>query len=82
LDDLRDKVDDLRLSLQLGKKMRVYASFRQFETLYRDASKLGQHVGGWHQYQHPQGQNDRARAPGQRANTLSSRPASMHEAKA
>lgn len=81
LDALVDKVDDLKLSLQLGKQMRAFRSFEQFEALYREAAKLGQQVGGWHRkQQHPQGQSDQVRAPGQCANTLSTRPASTCEA--
>jgi hypothetical protein len=81
LEDLRDKVDDLKLSLQLGKQMRAFVSFRQFEALYRDAAKLGQQVGGWHRSViHPQGQSAQAAAPGQRAKTLSAQLASTCEA--
>ena len=83
LSELRDKVDDLKLSLQLGKQMRAFVSFRQFEALYREAAKLGQQVGGWHRsVNHPQGQNAQAIAPGQRAKTLSAHSASICEANA
>jgi hypothetical protein len=83
LEELRDKVDDLKLSLQLGKQMRAFVSFRQFEALYRDAAKLGQQVGGWHRsVSHPQGQSAQAVVHGQSANTLSARSASIGEANA
>src|SRR6185437_12703492 len=82
-EELRDKVDDLKLSLQLGKQMRAFVSFRQFEALYRDAAKLGQQVGGWHRsVSHPQGQSAQAVVHGQSANTLSARSASIGEANA
>ena len=80
LDQLVWEVDELKLALQVGKQLRVFASFGQFEALARSAAALGRQVGGWHKQQHPQGQNARARAPGQRAKTLSTCAASTCEA--
>ena len=74
------EVDELKLALQLGKQLRVFASFGQFEALARSAAALGRQVGGWHKQHHPQGQSAAARAPGQRAKTLSTRDASTCEA--
>jgi hypothetical protein len=74
------EVDELKLSLQLGKQLHAFVSFAQFEALARAAAQLGRQVGGWHKQQHPQGQSGPARAPGQRAMTLSSRAASNREA--
>jgi len=80
LEQLKWEVDELKLALQLGKQLRVFASFGQFEALARAAADLGRQVGGWHKQHHPQGQNAPARAPGQRAKTLSTRAASPYEA--
>lgn len=76
-------MDELKATMQLGQRLRQFVSFRQFEALFREASKLGQQVGGWNQHvNHPQGQNAAAHAPRQRAKTLSDRPASTREANA
>ena len=80
LEQLVWEIDELKLSLQLGKQLQVFASFGQFEALARAAVDLGNQVGGWHKQHHPQGQNGPARAPGQRAKTLSTRAASTVEA--
>ncbi|HET6807231.1 MAG TPA: four helix bundle protein [Frateuria sp.] len=80
LDRLVWEVDELKLALQLGKQLRVFASFGQFEKLARDTAALGRQIGGWHKQHHPQGQSPRARAPGERAKTLSTRAASADEA--
>lgn len=66
-------VDDLKLRLQLGSRIRAFASFGQFEHLARLASDLGRQTGGWHRQQHPKGQNDQRGNAGQRAQILSSR---------
>jgi len=79
---LVDEVDDLKLAIQLGQTLHQFSSFGQFQELMRSAIQLGQQVGGWHRHVHPQGQNDRASAPGQRAMTLSTRAASKCEANA
>ena len=72
-------VDDLKLSLQLGKQIEAFASFAQFEMLARLASELGKQCGGWRKQQHRDSQNVAGqRTPPQRAEILSSRTA--HEA--
>ena len=80
LEELKWRVDEVKDSLRIGKELRVFASFGQFEALARSAADVGRQVGGWHQQYHPQGQNGRAHAPGQRAKTLSTRAASTREA--
>jgi hypothetical protein len=70
-------VDDLKLSLQLGKQIEAFASFAQFEMLAKIASDLGRQVGGWRKQQHRSSQNAAAEAPTQRAQVLSSGAASI-----
>ena len=70
-------VDDLKLSLQLGKQIRAFASFAQFEAIARLVADLGKQVGGWSK--RVNGQNAPAVAPAQRPEILSSQTAS-HEA--
>lgn len=38
-------MDELKATMQLGQRLRQFVSFRQFEALFREASKLGQQVG-------------------------------------
>jgi len=69
-------VDDLKLSLQLGKQIEAFASFAQFEMLARLCSDLGKQCGGWRKQQHRDSQNARAdKPPSQRAEILSSQAA-------
>jgi hypothetical protein len=52
-------VDNLKIHLQLGMRIKAFRSFAQFEALARLASDLGRQAGGWqrqHQ-QHPKSQN-------------------------
>jgi len=76
IEKLNWAIDDLKLSLQLGCKVRAFQSFAVFEELARLAADLGRQIGGWHRKQHPKSQNDRRTALDQRAQTLSSRAAS------
>lgn len=76
--DLSTALDNLKLSLQLGKELHAFGSFAQFEVIARSASDLGRQCGGWLKRLHQKGQNDRAiPSPDQRAQILSSRPASQ-----
>jgi hypothetical protein len=69
-------VDDLKLSLQLGKQIEAFASFAQFEMLARLCAGLGKQCGGWRKQQHRDSQNAQAgKPPTQRAEILSSRAA-------
>ena len=79
---LVDAIDDLKGTLQIGSKLKAFASFAQFEMLSRLAHDLGKQAGGWKkQQQHPKGQNASAgTAPSQRAKILSTRAASQVEA--
>ena len=65
-------VDDLKLSLQLGSRIRAFTSFPQFEQLARLAADLGRQTGGWHRQLHPRVQNGPHRSDGQRDQILSS----------
>lgn len=69
-------VDDLKLSLQLGKQIEAFVSFAQFEMLARLCSDLGKQCGGWRKQQHRNSQNA-AKGPlsQQRAEILSSQAA-------
>jgi hypothetical protein len=77
--DLQWAIDELRITLQLGKDLRAFRSFAQFEALIRQAEALGRQVGGWlraQQQSHPTGQNPARHARPERAQTLSTRAAS------
>ena len=76
IERLKWATDDLKLSLQLGKRIEAFPGFAAFEELARLAADLGRQVGGLHKRHHPKGQNDRRIAGDQRAQTLSSRAAS------
>ena len=41
------RIDDLRLLIQLGKELRVFASFAEFEDIARSLAELGKQCGGW-----------------------------------
>jgi hypothetical protein len=77
--DLQWGVDELRLTLQLGKDLHAFRSFAQFEALIRLAEDLGRQVGGWlraQQQPHPKGQSPAPAPRRERAQTLSTRAAS------
>jgi hypothetical protein len=70
-------MDELRFTLQLGKDVNAYGSFREFEMIAELVTNLGRQCGGWLKRLRSTGQNDQAVQPqGQRAPILSSRPAS------
>ena len=77
---LIEEIDELKILLQLGVRLRAFASFRQFEMLGRLASDLGKQAGGWKR-QHLTTQNAQAgSAPAQRGQILSTSAASIAEA--
>jgi hypothetical protein len=81
LDRLVWSVDDLKLTLQLGKRIKAFASFAQFEMMARIAADLGKQVGGWkRQQQHPSGQNAAPSVTPQRPKILSTHAAQMQGA--
>ena len=73
-------IDDLKINLQLGSRIKAFASFAQFEVLARLASELGKQAGGWNKRNAPRGQNGGAAAHDQRAQILSTHAASPLEA--
>src|SRR5688572_17697845 len=50
--DLVWAVDELRASLQVGKLLQAFASWKEFERLVRTLDELGRQVGGWRKQQH------------------------------
>ena len=68
-------IDDLKFSLQLGKDVHAFKSFRQFEAIARLMAEVGQQCGGWRK-DIIKGQNARAPSPAQRPQILSSQVAS------
>ena len=70
-----------QINLQLGSRVKAFGSFSQFEVLARLAADLGKQAGGWNKGKTPRGQNGGAAAPSQRAQILSTRAASLVEAK-
>ncbi|HRC61599.1 MAG TPA: four helix bundle protein [Dehalococcoidia bacterium] len=81
VDQLGIAIDELKLTMQLGKEIEVFQSFGEFEALARVASDLGRQCGGWRKQLHLKSQNGPATpVPAQRAQRLSSRaaPAGVH----
>lgn len=75
--ELARAIDDLKLSLQLGKQIQAFASFAQFEMIARLAAETGRQCGGWLKQVHSKGQNTaEPRVPQQRTTILSSQVAS------
>lgn len=75
--ELAIAIDELKLSLQLGKDIKAFGSFREFEAVARLASDIGRQCGGWLKRLHSKSQNAGASAPRQRAPILSSQAASQ-----
>ena len=74
--ELATALDDLKVSLQLGKDINAFGSFEEFEAIARIVSDLGRQVGGWLKALHSKGQNGQERSsPVQRAPILSSQTA-------
>ena len=44
---LVNAVDDLKLQIQLGKELKAFASFRQFQDIAELAVAIGKQSGGW-----------------------------------
>ena len=47
LEQLVWQVEDVKMSLQLGKELKVFASFAQFQRLAEQAVAMGRQSGGW-----------------------------------
>ena len=47
LEQLVWQVEDVKMSLQLGKDLEVFASFAQFQRLAEQAVAMGRQSGGW-----------------------------------
>lgn len=73
--ELVNAMDELKLSLQLSKRVEAFRSFAQFEALARLVSDLGRQCGGW-QKKHSKSQNRTSIPSPGRATTLSARGAS------
>jgi hypothetical protein len=76
--ELCSAVDDLKISMQLGKAVKAFGSFAEFEALAKLVNELGAQSGGWLKSLQSKGQNATVREPAQRAQILSTRAA--HEA--
>jgi len=80
LDKMAWTIDELKVTLQLGKSLQAFRSFAEFEQIIRLAADLGRQCGGW-QKKHPKGQSAAGQHAGlQRAQILSTRDASRPEA--
>jgi hypothetical protein len=73
-------VDNLKMELQIGQRLRAFTSLGQFEALARVAKELGKQTGGWNRQQHPKGQSSAATRQPERSQILSTSAASMREA--
>ena len=78
--DLVWAVDDLKMELQIGQRLRAFTSLGQFEALARAAKELGKQTGGWNRQQHPKGQSSAANGQPKRSQILSTPTASVREA--
>jgi len=57
LHDLNWAVDELKLSLQLGRQIQAFTGFAQFEACAELAVQLGKQCGGWQRHRTSNGQN-------------------------
>ena len=74
--ELCSAIDDLKISMQLGKEVKAFGSFAEFEALAKLVNELGQQSGGWLKSLQSKGQNAAAARQSQRSPILSSRDAS------
>ena len=72
LSSLVERVDELKLNMQLAQQLRAFSGFAQFEAIAKPVSDLGRQCGGW-QKSHLSGQNRQTQAPAGRAQILSAR---------
>ena len=77
--ELCSAVDDLKISMQLGKAVKAFGSFAEFEALAKLVHELGSQSGGWLKSLQSKGQNADAREQPQRVQILSIQGA--HEAR-
>lgn len=47
IERLSQKIDDLKLSMQLGRQIGAFRSGGEFEAIYRIVADLGRQCGGW-----------------------------------
>lgn len=47
IEALSEKIDDLKLSMQLGRQIGAFRSGGEFEAIYRIVADLGRQCGGW-----------------------------------
>jgi hypothetical protein len=47
IEKLSEQIDDLKLSMQLGRQIGAYRSGGEFEAVYRIVHDLGRQCGGW-----------------------------------
>jgi hypothetical protein len=73
--ELAAAIDDLKITMQLGKQVNAFGSFQEFEAIARLINDLGRQSGGWLKQLVAKSQNAGALAPSQRASILSSRVA-------
>ncbi len=75
-------IDDLKILLQLGRRIQAYRSRKQFVPIARLALDVGRQAGGWlREEQRRKSQNREAASPPcECAQTLSTRAASVYEA--
>ncbi|GAB3755019.1 four helix bundle protein [Lysobacter olei] len=75
--ELQWAIDELRLTMQLGSRVKAFRSFGQFEALILQVEDLGKQAGGWkRQQEHHRGQSPAHKAAPGRAQTLSTCAAS------
>src|SRR5579864_8072182 len=61
--ELAAAVDDLKISMQLGKQVDAFGSFAEFEAIARLVNDLGRQSGGWLKQLVVKSQNVQASAP-------------------
>lgn len=80
LQDLSDRIDDFKLSMQLGQQIKAFNSLGQFEAIASIAVDVGKQCGGLLKEQHRKRQIAMQREASQRPQILSPRAASTYEA--
>jgi hypothetical protein len=72
-------IDDLKISLQLGKQIKAFKSFKQFEQLVLLIGELGKQSGGWYKQYHQKEQQTAPVMAQPRLKTLSTHTSSVGE---
>lgn len=73
-------IDEFKLTLQLGKEVKAFASFEQFAAIARITAELGKQVGGWYRQQKAKGPSAASAVPAPQCPQILSAHAASAEA--